>query len=59
MHKILIAGFQHETNTFGATKATFEEFEEADSWPGLLQSDNVISGTACINLPLASFVEAA
>ena len=59
MTQILIAGFQHETNTFGATKAKFKDFQEADSWPGLLQGDNVISGTAGINLPLAGFVEAA
>jgi microcystin degradation protein MlrC len=27
---ILIAGFPHETNTFGAAKASFEESLEAD-----------------------------
>ena len=40
MPRILIAGFQHETNTFGATKASFEEFLEADGWPGLLQGND-------------------
>ena len=59
MIRIAVAGFQHETNTFGATKAGFAEFEEADSWPGMLQGDTVISGTAGINLPMAGFVEAA
>jgi len=57
--RILIAGFQHETNTFGATKASFDEFLEADGWPGLLQGADVITGTQGINLPIAGFVEAA
>ena len=59
MTRIVIAGFQHETNTFGATKAGFAEFEEADAWPGLLRGEAVVSGTAGINLPMAGFVEAA
>lgn len=56
MPRILIAGFQHETNTFGATKATMADFEMADSWPGLLRGDEVIPGTRGSNLPLAGFV---
>ena len=59
MTRIAIAGFQHETNTFGATRAEFRDFEQADSWPGLLQGASVISGTAGINLPIAGFVERA
>mgnify|MGYP006416699763 FL=1 len=58
MKKILIAGFQHETNTFGATKAQFKDFEEADSWPALLSDNEVLSGTEHINLPISGFVEA-
>ena len=56
---ILIAGFQHETNTFGATNAAFEDFVMADSWPGLLMGDDVITGTKGTTLPLAGFVAAA
>ena len=59
MTRILIAGFQHETNTFGATKARYADFEEADAWPGLLRGEKVVSGTAGINLPMAGFVAAA
>lgn len=58
MARILIAGFQHETNTFGATKASFEDFLEADGWPGLLRGNEVITGTKGINLPLTGFVDA-
>ena len=56
MTRILIAGFQHETNTFGATRATLTDFEMADGWPGLLRGDEVIAGTRGANPPLAGFV---
>lgn len=59
MPRIAIAGFQHETNTFGATNATFADFELADGWPGLLTGAETITGTAGINLPLAGFAAAA
>jgi len=59
MTRIAIAGFQHETNTFARTKATLRDFEVADSWPQFLSGQEVISGTAGINLPIAGFAEAA
>lgn len=59
MKRIAIAGFQHETNTFGLTKTGLHEFKIADSWPGMLTGADVLSGTAGINLPIAGFVEAA
>ncbi len=59
MRRIAIAGFQHETHTFGITKAGFRDFEIADSWPGLLKGAEVISETEGINLPIAGFAEAA
>jgi len=59
MKRILIAGFQHETNTFGATPATLADFEIADSWPGLLRGTDVITRTQGANLPLPGFVTAA
>ena len=57
--KILIAGFQHETNTFGATNASFDDFMMADSWPGLLQGQHVIQGTLGTTLPIAGFIDKA
>ncbi len=59
MPRIAIAGFQHETNTFGTTLATYDDFLVADSWPPLLTGSEVISGTRGINLPIAGFIEAA
>ncbi|MEX0337859.1 MAG: M81 family metallopeptidase [Arenibacterium sp.] len=57
--RIAIAGFQHETNTFVSTPTRFEDFEQADSWPGLLSGEAVVAETRGMNLPIAGFVEAA
>ncbi|KIC25014.1 M81 family metallopeptidase [Leisingera sp. ANG-M6] len=57
--RIAIAGFQHETNCFGTTKAGLAEFEMADSWPAMLQGEQVIRETRGMNLPIAGFAEAA
>lgn len=59
MRRIAVAGFQHETNTFGATLADMAAFEMADSWPPLLRGDAVISGTWGNSLPIAGFIRAA
>lgn len=54
--RIAVAGFQHETNTFGHTNATMQDFEMADSWPPLLFAQDVANGTRGLNLPIAGFV---
>ena len=58
-HRIAIAGFQHETNSFGYGTACLPEFEMADSWPALVEGDAVRHGTLGLNLPIAGFIEAA
>ena len=58
-HRIAIAGFQHETNSFGYGTAGMPEFEMADSWPAILDGDAVREGTLGLNLPIAGFIEAA
>ncbi len=57
--RIAIAGFQHETNSFGIGHAGLAEFEMADSWPGLLSGQEVITGTRGMNLPIAGFTVSA
>lgn len=59
MPRIAIAGFQHETNSFSPVPTALADFEMADSWPGLLCGEAVISGTHGMNLPIAGFAEAA
>jgi microcystin degradation protein MlrC len=59
MARIAIGGFQHETNTFALTRASFAEFEKHDGWPGLTRGDGLFDAVAGINLPIAGFIEAA
>ena len=55
--KILIAGFQHETNTFSLSKANYMCFKIQDSWPPLLKNQEVIKQTKGTTLPIAGFIE--
>lgn len=59
MKRIVVAGFQHETNTFAPTRAGLREFEIADAWPPLLTGEDVIPGMAGTNIPIAGFIDAA
>ncbi|MBI1396157.1 MAG: microcystin degradation protein MlrC [Betaproteobacteria bacterium] len=54
--RIAVGGFQHETNTFAPSKATFDDFRRGGGWPPLLRADDVIEGTAGINLPIAGAI---
>ena len=57
--RIAVAGFQHETNTFAPSQATYAEFEEADAWPGLLKNDEVIAELSGLKVSLTGFTDAA
>lgn len=57
--RIAIAGFQHETNTFVAAPTSLRDFEQADSWPALLNGNSVLQITRGMNLPIAGFAKAA
>jgi len=56
--RIAIGGFQHETNTFAPSKATYDEFARGGAWPPLLKGGDILDGTQGINLPVAGFVDA-
>jgi microcystin degradation protein MlrC len=55
--RIAVGGFQHETNTFAPSKATFERFARGGGWPPLLRRKEIFDGVAGINLPIAGFIE--
>lgn len=57
--RVAVGGFMHETNTFAPSKADYERFRRADSWPGLSVGEAVLTETAGINIPVAGFVAAA
>ena len=59
MARIAFGGFQHETNTFAPSPATFADFERAGGWPGLTRGEALFAAVAGVNIPIAGFVEQA
>lgn len=53
--RIAVGGFQHETNTFAPSKATFEDFATAGAWPGLTRGPELLPAIEGINIPIAGF----
>jgi microcystin degradation protein MlrC len=53
--RIAIGGFQHETNTFAPSKATFEDFLRPGAWPGLTRGKALVEAVAGMNIPIAGF----
>ena len=56
--KILIAGFQHETNTFAPTKASYPSFVQGEGFPPLVRGADVL-GLRDVNVPIGGFIKAA
>ena len=59
MARIAVGGFQHETNTFAPSPATYEDFARAGAWPGLTRGGALFEATAGFNIPIAGFIETA
>lgn len=57
--KVLVAGYQHETNTFAPTKADWEAFNRGDSFPAFIHGQAMLDKLAGINIPMGGFIEAA
>lgn len=56
--KILIAGFQHETNTFAPSKARYEDFVRGGGYPALARGADLLPLRA-VNVPAGGFILAA
>lgn len=54
--RIAVGGFQHETNTFAPSKATFERFEKGEGWPPLARGDSLVEAVSGMNIPIAGFL---
>ena len=54
--RIAVGGFMHETNTFCSLRATFDEFERQDVWPGLTRGAPLLTAVADMNMGLAGYV---
>ena len=57
MARIAVGGWQHETNTFAPVLASYENFVEADEWPGLAIGDKLFSTTQGVHLPITGALE--
>ncbi len=57
--KILVAGYQHETNTFAPTKADWPAFNRGDSFPAFVHGQAMLERLGGINLPVGGFIDAA
>ncbi len=57
--RVLVAGFQHETNTFAPSLATWEAFNRGDGFPPYQRGDTMLSQLQDINIAIAGFVRVA
>lgn len=57
MH-ILIAGFQHETNTFAPSPASYESFVRGEGFPAMRRGAEVLT-LRDVNIPAGGFITAA
>ncbi|AOJ29553.1 M81 family metallopeptidase [Burkholderia seminalis] len=56
--RILIAGFQHETNTFAPSKAAYANFERGEGFPAMVRGEDVLA-LRDVNIPAGGFIAAA
>ncbi len=59
MPRILIAGYQHETNTFAPSLADWAAFTRGDSFPPFMRGAEMQAALTGINIPVAGFIDAA
>ena len=59
MAQILIAGYQHETNTFAPSLADWAAFSRGDSFPAFIRGAAMPAQLSGINIPIAGFIAAA
>ncbi|MFM7703447.1 MAG: M81 family metallopeptidase, partial [Rubrivivax sp.] len=59
MPRILIAGYQHETNTFAPSLADWSAFTRGDSFPAFSRGQAMVDLMAGVNIPVAGFIDAA
>ncbi|SPA42321.1 conserved hypothetical protein [Cupriavidus taiwanensis] len=56
--RILVAGFQHETNTFAPSKATYASFERGEGFPAMVRGADM-RALRDVNIPAGGFLAAA
>jgi microcystin degradation protein MlrC len=59
MPRILIAGFQHETNTFAPSLADWAAFTRGDGFPAFVRGAAMVAQMDGVNIPIGGFIDAA
>ena len=57
--KILVAGYQHETNTFAPTLADWPAFNRGDTFPAYVHGPAMLDQLRGVNIPIGGFIDAA
>ncbi len=57
--RILVAGYQHETNTFAPTLADWSAFTRGESFPAFVHGEALLARMRGVNLPIGGFIAAA
>lgn len=55
--RILIAGFQHETNTFAPSKTGYDDFVRGGAFPAMTRGGDVLAMRE-VNIPIGGFIRA-
>ncbi|MBO4122838.1 M81 family metallopeptidase [Cupriavidus gilardii] len=55
--RILLAGFQHETNTFAPSKAHYDNFVRGEGFPAMVRGADVLA-LRDVNIPAGGFIRA-
>ncbi len=56
--RVAVGWFQHETNTFAPSKATFDRFNQGEGWPPLQRGSDILDTFDGINIPISGFIAA-
>lgn len=56
--RVFVAGFQHETNTFGPTKADWSYFTRGDMFPAFSRGDQMLARLSGRAMPMSGFLAA-
>ena len=59
MTRILVAGYQHETNTFAPSLADWAAFQTGENFPAYSRGQAVIDQLTGVNIPVGGFIDAA
>jgi len=57
--RVLIAGYQHETNTFAPSKADWAAFCRGDSFPAYNRGQDMQAQLTGVNIPIGGFIDEA